>query len=86
MLDYFLFPLIAVVMSMNTINKVHTVSKSTWASGLAGLFAFLFIMWMAGHIVYGLILATIGFVALMNEGDSDEVKSSHSKLQEGVTP
>jgi len=86
MLDYFLFPLVAVVMSMNTINKVHTVTKSTWASGLAGLFAFLFVMWMAGDMVYGLILAAIGFVVLVNAGDSDEVKRSHSKLQTGVTP
>ncbi len=77
MLDYFLFPLIAVVMSMNTINKVHTVTKNTWASGLSGIFAFLFTMWMAGHIVYGLILTAIGFVALIKAGAPDDDERTH---------
>ncbi len=72
MLDYVLFPLIAVVLSLNTINKVFLGTKSTWAAGVAGISAFLFTMWLAGYFLYGLGLFAVFFLLLLITPAPDE--------------
>ncbi len=66
MLDYILFPLIAVFLSLATVNKVFRGTKKNWIAGLSGLFSFCFVMWMAGLFAYGLTLAAMFTVLLIS--------------------
>ena len=88
MLDYFLFPLIAVILSLTTINTVFTTTKNTWASGLSGLFTFCGTMWMAGYFLYGLVLAAC-FSALLlvsSHLDEDDCLSSSTASRKNPQP
>jgi hypothetical protein len=65
MLDYVLFPLIGVLLSLNTINKIFLETKSTWFAGFAGIFAFLCTMWLSGYFLYGLGLFAVYSLLLL---------------------
>jgi len=65
MLDFVLFPLIGVLLSLNTINKVFLETKSTWFAGFAGIFAFLCTMWLSGYFLYGLGLFAVFSLLLL---------------------
>ncbi|KAF0188467.1 MAG: hypothetical protein FD168_1580 [Desulfobulbaceae bacterium] len=86
MLDYFLFPFIAVILSLNTINKVFLGTKSTWASGFAGIFAFLFTMWLAGYFLYGLGLFSIFSLLLLTNHSPDEECRTFDRDQPSQPP
>lgn len=66
MVDYLVFPFIALIVALKTIHHVRVRTGSPGAAALAGGAGFIFCFWVRGMLLYGCVLAGLLMVSAIS--------------------